>query len=108
MARTETTLYSSGSLTASKTEVISAVTNTKRIIRKATFTNTSGGALTVDIYVDPTGLTEVQIVDTKILADQETWSCPDLEGHILEADGTVDITASGAGIDCVISGVNVT
>jgi len=108
MARTPITLYSSASIAAAKTEVVSAKGNTKRIIRKATFTNNSGAALTVDLYIDPTGAAEVQIADTKVLADQETWSCPDIEGHILEAAGTIDATASGAGIALVISGIDAT
>ncbi len=106
--RTPTSLYSSASIPTTKTEIVSAEANTVRIIRKATFTNNSGGALTIDLYVDPSGSTEVQIVDTKTLSDKETWSCPDIEGHILGASGTIDVTASGAGIDLVISGVKVT
>jgi len=106
--RTPTSLYSSASIPTTKTEIVSAEANTVRIIRKATFTNNSGGALTIDLYVDPSGSTEVQIVDTKTLSDQETWSCPDIEGHILSSSGTIDVTASGAGIDLVISGVKVT
>lgn len=108
MARAVTNLYASTSLAASKTEVISALTSTTRIIRKATFTNTSGATVTIDVYVDPDGATETQIVDTKVLIDQETWSCPDLEGHVIGASGTVDITASAAGVQCLISGVQVT
>lgn len=108
MARTPANFYSNASIPAVKTEIISADANTVRIIRKATFTNNSGGTLTVDFYIDPTGAAEIQIADTKVLIDQETWSCPDIEGHILEAAGTVDVTASGAGIDLVISGINVT
>lgn len=107
MARSPSSLYSSASMPTTKTEVISAEANTKRIIRKATFTNNSGGALTFDLYIDPTGAAEVQLCDTKAIADQETISIADIEGHILEAAGTVDIASSGAGIDCVISGVKV-
>jgi hypothetical protein len=108
MARNPDNLYASASIPTTKTEVISAEANTKRIIRKATFTNNSGGALTLDIYIDPTGSAEAQIADTKSLADQETWSCPDLEGHVLQASGTIDLGSSGAGIDCIISGIKVT
>lgn len=107
MARSPASLYSSASIPTTKTEIVSAESNTKRIIRKATFTNNSGGALTVDFYFDPTGAAEVMLADAKSLADQEVWSCPDIEGHILEAAGTIDVTASGAGIDLVISGVKV-
>lgn len=108
MARTPSNLYASASGPTVKTEVISAETATKRIIRKATFTNNSGGTLQVDMYFDPTGVLETQIVDQKSIIDQESWSCPDIEGHILEAAGTIDLTISGAGMDVLISGVKVT
>jgi hypothetical protein len=108
MARTPATLYSSASIAVAKTEVVEAESNTIRIIRRATFTNNSGGTLTVDLYIDPSGSVEVQVADTKVLIDRETWSCPDAEGHVLEAAGTIDVTASGAGIDLVITGIKVT
>ena len=108
MATTPSTLYSNPSITAAKTEVVSAEASTKRVITKCTFTNNSGGTLTVDLYIDPTGASEVQLADTKVLIDTEVWSCPDIEGHVLEAAGTIDATASGAGIDLVISGYKIT
>lgn len=108
MARNPASLYSIASLPTTKTELISAETATKRIIRKATFTNNSGGTLTVNLYMDPTGAAEVQIVDTKALIDTESWDVPNIEGHVLEAAGTIDGDASGAGVDLVISGVKVT
>lgn len=108
MARVPTTFYSTASGPTVKTEVVSAVAATTRIIRKATFTNNTGGTLLVDLYIDPTGSQEVQLADQHTIIDQETWSCPDIEGHILSPSGTIDITISGAGMDIVISGVNVT
>lgn len=108
MAFNPSNLYASASITAAKTEIIGAELNTKRIIRKATFTNNSGGSLTVGLYIDPTGSAEMQIADTKTLTDQETWSCPDIEGHVLEAAGTIDAEASGAGIDLIITGTKIT
>lgn len=108
MARTLSNLYASSSLAATKTEIISAETGTTRLIRKATFTNNSGGTVSIDLYVDPDGASEVQIVDTKYLIDQETWDCPQIEGHIINASGTVDVTASATGVDLLISGVKIT
>ena len=108
MARTPSNLYAIASVPTVKTQVVGPDPSTIRILRKATFTNNSGGTLTVDLYIDPSGSSEVQIADAKALVDQETWSCPDIEGHILNQNGTVDVTASGAGIDLVISGIDVT
>ena len=101
-------LYKDASLTVAKTEVISAEASTKRIIRKATFANTTAAALTIDIYIDPDGTEEVHIRTARTLAPYETWSCPDLEGEVLEAGGTLDLTPSGAGIACSIPGIKVT
>ena len=108
MATTLENGYANASIPIVKTEIIAAEPNTTRVIRKATFTNNSGGTLTVDLYIDPTGASEVQIADTKVLIDTETWTCPDIEGHVLEAAGTVDVTASGAGIDLVITVIRIT
>ena len=108
MATIPACLYSSNSLAAAKTEIIGAEANTTRVIRKATFTNNSGGTLTIDLYIDPTGAAEVQIADTKVLIDTETWSCPAAEGQVLSPSGTCDVTASGVGIDLVIPGLKVT
>lgn len=108
MARTPSPLYSVASVPTSKTEVISAETATTRILRKITFINTSGATLTVDLYLDPTGAVEVQLLDTKAIQDQETWSTPDGEGHILNASGTMDVQASGAGLEMIVSGIKVT
>ena len=108
MARILDSLYSSASIPTTKTEIISAEASTYRLIRKATFTNNSGATVTIDLYMDPTGTAEVQIADTKTLIDGETWSCPDIEGHVLKPDGTIDVTGSAAGIDLVISGMKIT
>ena len=108
MARTLKNLYASNSLTASKTEVVAAVTGTKRYLKKATFTNNTGSTVSVDLYIDPDGATEIQLVDTKYLIDTETWSVPGFEGHVLEAAGTIDVTASATGVDLVITGIEIT
>ena len=108
MARTPTNLYAIASAPTSKTTVIAAEASTTRIIRKATFTNNTGSTVTVDLYITADGTNETQLADTKTLIDTEVWSCPDIEGHILTADGTVAVNTSAAGVDLVISGVKVT
>jgi hypothetical protein len=50
----------------------------------------------------------VQLADEKVLIDKQVWSCPDAEGHIMNASGTMAAEASGAGIDLVISGFKFT
>lgn len=108
MASTPAMLYAIASAPTAKTEVIAAEPSTIRVIRKATFTNNSGGTLTVELYIDPDGSTEVQIVNTKTLIDKETWSCPDAEGQVLSPTGTVDINTGGANIGVLMPGIKIT
>lgn len=108
MSRTPAVLYAKASITQAKTVVIAAEALTKRIIRKATFHNRSGGALTIDLYCSPDGTNEVRIENTKILSDKETYSVPDIEGHTLEAAGTISVACSGASIDLIITGTKYT
>lgn len=107
MASIASNLYASNSIPIVKTEIISAEASTRRIIRKATFTNYSGSSVTIDLYIQPDGSNEVQIVDTKTLVDQETWSCPDVESHVLEFLGTLDVKASSTNVALVVSGSKV-
>ena len=108
MASIASNLYATASVPIVRTEVISAEASTRRIIRKVTLTNISGFTRTVDIYIQPDGSNDVQIVDTHTLVDQETWSSPDLESHVLEFTGTLDVAASGTGVTMVVSGSKVT
>lgn len=108
MSRTPSVLYAKASITQAKTVVIAAEASTKRIIRKATFHNRSGGALTIDFYCSADGTNEVRVENTRILSDKETYSVPDIEGHILEAAGTISAACSGANIDLLISGTKYT
>jgi len=101
-------LYATASMPTVRTEVISAEANTRRIIRKATLTNNSGVTRTVNLYLQPDGSNDVQIANTYTLVDQETWSSPDLEAHVLEFTGTLDVSASGSGVSMIVSGSKVT
>jgi inner membrane protein involved in colicin E2 resistance len=108
MARTPSDLYAKASIPTTKTEVIGTDASTIRILRKATFTNNSGSTRTVDLYIDSNGTREVHLVPAKALVDKEVWSCPDFEGHVLSQNGTVDVNADAAGVDLIISGIDVT
>lgn len=107
MARVPINLYTYASIPTSKTEVVSAATSLKRIIRKATFVNNSGSTATVDLYMYPDGINENRTVHTKTLIDKETYSVPDVEGHVLEPAGTIDVAGSVANIQLTISAINV-
>ena len=95
-------------LTDAAATYYTAPTGTRAIIKKATFCNDDVGVVTVTINLVPSG--EVaeyanQIVKAKSLAAGETWSCPNIENHILEAGGFISMLASvTAKIGCRISG----
>jgi hypothetical protein len=68
-------------------------------IDKLTVTNPTAGAATVTIYLVPSGGSagdSTTISKTKSVASLETWNCPDVVGHILEAGGTLQAVASAA------------
>ena len=84
---------------------------TRAIIKKATFVNDDTGVVTVTINIVPSGGSAGyanQITKTKALAAGETWSCSDMENHVLEAGGFISMLASVTlKIGCRISGYEV-
>lgn len=78
---------------------------TARIYRRLTFANTSGSTRIVTVWLVPSGAaaaTENKIVPGKALLPGETWSCPDIEGQVLSAGGTVQAAADAAGAISVV------
>ncbi len=74
-----------------------AGTGIRTIIKKATFCNNHSGAVTVTINVIPSGGSAAygnQITKTKTIAAGDTWSCPDMENHVMEPGGTISMVAS--------------
>jgi hypothetical protein len=70
---------------------------TKALIKKATFTNDHNVVVTVTINLVPSGGAAAygnQITKTRALAAGESWSCPDVENHVLEAGGFISMVAS--------------
>jgi len=88
-----------------------APASTKAIIKKATFCNDDAIVVTVTINLVPSGGAAAygnRITKTKSLAAGETWSCPDVENHVLEAGGFISMVASvTAKIGVRISGYEV-
>jgi len=85
--------------------------NTRSTIKKATFTNDDTGVVTVTINLVPSGGTAGyanRVTKTRSLAAGETWSCSDMENHVLEAGGFISMLASVTlKIGCRISGYEV-
>lgn len=74
--------------------------NCKAIIDKATVTNTSAGNVTFSANL-VTGGGSVGagnlIVDTRSIAPDECYTCPELVGQALESGGVISTIASSAG-----------
>ena len=74
-------------------------TNCKSIIDKFTVTNTSAGNVTISVnLVTVTGsaATSNLIIDTRAIAPEETYTCPELVGQALEPGGFISTLASAA------------
>lgn len=74
-------------------------TNCKSIIDKFTVTNTSAGNVTISVnLVTVTGsaATSNLIIDTRAIAPEETYTCPELVGQALESGGFISTIASAA------------
>lgn len=74
-------------------------TNVRAIIDKFTATNYSAGAVTLSVNLvtaaDTAGNQNL-IVKTKSLAAGETYTFPEIVGHILDASGFISTIASAA------------
>lgn len=99
LAGTDTTYYTAG-------------TATKAVIKKATFVNDYSVPVTITICLVPSGGSSSyanRIVKSKSLTAGQTWSCPDLENHVLEAGGFISMYASIADkVGVRISGYEIT
>jgi len=74
-------------------------TNVRAIIDKFTVTNTSAGNETISINLVTSGGTagaDNLIIDARTIAPDETYTCPELIGHVLEAGGFISTLASAA------------
>jgi hypothetical protein len=83
-------------------------TNVRAIIDKFTVTNTSAGNETISVNLVTSGGTagaDNLIIDTRTIAPDETYTCPELVGHVLEAGGFISTLASaGASLTIRCSG----
>jgi hypothetical protein len=74
-------------------------TNCKALIDKFTITNTSGGNVTISVNLVTTGGSvgaSNLIMDTRSIAPDETYTCPELVGQALESGGFISTIASAA------------
>jgi hypothetical protein len=74
-------------------------TAVKAIIDKFTVTNTSAGNVTLSVNIVTSGGTagaDNLILDARAIAPDETYTCPELVGQVLEAGGFISTLASAA------------
>jgi len=112
MARVAKRLIAGSQLTTSAATYYTAPALTQCIIRKLTFVNTTGGAVTVTAHLITSGgsaSASNTIASAKSLAGGEAWSSPDAEGQVLEAGGFIQALASaGTSITVIGSGIEIT
>jgi len=74
-------------------------TAVRAIIDKFTVTNTSAGNVTMSVNLvtvsGAAGATNL-IIDARAIAPDETYTCPELVGHVLEAGSFISTLASAA------------
>lgn len=73
--------------------------NCKAIIDKFTVTNTSASNVTISVNLVTIGGTpsaDNLILDTRAIAPDETYTCPELVGQALESGGFISTIASAA------------
>lgn len=111
MARTPKRIIAGAQLTTSTAIYYTAPTNQSCVIRRVSFTNTTGTAATVDLYLVASGGTagaSNQIVVDKVISPGETWSCPDVEGQVLAPGGTIQAQSdTNSAITIIGSGTEV-
>lgn len=86
--------------------------NCKAVIDKFTVTNNSGSNATISINLVPSGGsagTSNLLVNAKTVVPGETYTCPEVVGHVLENGGFISTIASSAGALAIdVSGREIT
>jgi len=74
-------------------------TNVKAILDKVTLCNTTAGAITVEMWLVPTGGTagdSNKVLDAISVAAHTMYTYPEIVGHVLAAGDTLQAKASAA------------
>lgn len=97
---------------ASIASVYTAASTTKAVIKRAAFTNTTGGAITLLAHLVPPGGSVTDgnmIINDVSVSAGETYISAEMEGQVVEATGSIQCEASSAGsLTAIISGVEIT
>lgn len=83
----------------SQTTQYTAPAATRAIIDKATVTNTTTSTATITVSIVPASGTASdanRVIATRAIAVGETYTCPEMVGHILEPGGFISTLAGTA------------
>lgn len=108
MAQTAKRLISGSQLTGSAATYYTTPAATTTIIKKLIFCNTTAGAVTVTVYLVPSGGTAGvtnEITAVHSVAVNETWSCPEAENMVLPTGGFIQ--ALGLSVTIMASGIEI-
>lgn len=112
MAATAKRLFTPAQLGGAVATYYNAPDGTHTIIKKLTFTNSTGGSVDVTVYLVPgTGSADATniLIDALPIAAHTCYEATVAEGHVLNPEDTIQAFASaGASIDILGSGVELT
>jgi hypothetical protein len=111
MAVTPKQIIEGTSLTAAIATYYTAPVNTTTIIRRASFTNYSGEAQSINVWLVPNGGTATNnniVLQDQALAIGQTLSASDIEGQILEPGDSLQAQAGiTASVNIMASGTEI-
>ena len=95
-------------MTGSAAVYYTAGATTKAVIKSATITNTTAGAVPATVHIVPVAGTAgaaTAAISLRSVAANETYNCPELVNQVIEAGGMVQ--ALGSGLTLMMSGVEI-
>src|SRR5690242_6172848 len=109
MTTTFSRLIEGSLLTTSAVAYYTAPAGTSTVLKKVTFTNTSGDTATITVYLVRSGGStgaQCRLIDTRTLSSQETYDCIEAIWHILAPGDSLQAQASAGGaVNIIASGV---
>jgi hypothetical protein len=109
MKVTEKALVEAKELETTLTDQYEAVSLTARI-NAATATNNSASVRTISVHLVGNGDTADatnRLIPARALGIGESYTCPEICMHALNAGGKISAVASGAGVTFAVSGVEI-
>lgn len=92
--------------TGALADTYTAPTGTKAVLKSVTLCNSTAGVVACTIKLMPrTAGTLRTLISARNLAVNETYTCPEVINHILEAGGKIQLL--GLNVELVISGVEI-